>query len=82
MTTRFDDDAAGAGPAADDPLAVVLRPPSAYLAPPPGRYAEIRRAASRRRVLRTATGVGAACLAAALVAVPLYLVRPVAPAPR
>ena len=50
----------------DDPLAVILRPASGYLAPPPGGYEAIRRDASRRRVLRAAAGVGLSCVAAAL----------------
>ncbi|MET9832170.1 hypothetical protein ABZ078_23370 [Streptomyces sp. NPDC006385] len=76
MTTRFDDEE-GLESAADDPLAVILRPPSAeHLAAPPGRYEAIRRTASRRRLLRTAAGLGATCAVAALVAVPLYFARP------
>ncbi|MGI5376875.1 hypothetical protein ACQEV2_22020 [Streptomyces sp. CA-251387] len=80
MTTRFDDDPDGTGPAPDDPLAVILRPSSAYLAPPPGHYEAIRRKASRRRLLRTAAGLGATCAVAALIAVPLYFTRPDGPA--
>ncbi|EHN77883.1 hypothetical protein SMCF_2586, partial [Streptomyces coelicoflavus ZG0656] len=38
----------------DDPLLVVLRPDAEFLGPPPGRYEAIRRAASRRRLLRAA----------------------------
>ncbi|MEU0009296.1 hypothetical protein ABZ079_34910 [Streptomyces sp. NPDC006314] len=55
----------------DDPLAVIMRPPSEHLAPPPGRYDEIRRGAARRRILRAAVGAGATCAVAALLAVPL-----------
>ncbi|MER6848030.1 hypothetical protein ABT333_09575, partial [Streptomyces flaveolus] len=59
MTTRFEDDPDGPEPAYDDPhdpLLVVLRPGSDFLGPPPGRYEAIRRAASRRRLLRAAAG--------------------------
>ncbi|MFE0251369.1 hypothetical protein [Streptomyces sp. NPDC059010] len=89
MTRRYDEEGGGAerldGPEGrldgpefgpDDPLAVILRLPSGYLAPPPGHYDAIRRRASRRRLLRTAAGVGATCAVAALIAVPLYLARP------
>ncbi|MFF4489008.1 hypothetical protein ACFY0F_21350 [Streptomyces sp. NPDC001544] len=55
----------------DDPLAVILRPSSGHLAPPPGRFEEIRRGAARRRLLRTAAGVGASCAVAAVLALPL-----------
>ncbi|MFD7699280.1 hypothetical protein [Streptomyces caelestis] len=56
----------------DDPLAVVLRPGSDHLGPPPGRFEEIRRGAARRRLVRAAVGVGAglACAVAALVVLP------------
>ncbi|MEU5596044.1 hypothetical protein [Streptomyces sp. NPDC020298] len=54
----------------DDPLAVILRPPSEHLAVPPGRFEEIRRTAGRRRVLRAAAGVGASCAVAAVLALP------------
>ncbi|MGW3728216.1 hypothetical protein [Streptomyces sp. NPDC000851] len=76
MTTRFDD-----GPEfdPDDPLAVLLRPPSDHLGPPPGRYEAIRRAATRRRLLRTAAGVGVSCAVAALIALPLHLATPETP---
>ncbi|MFI1441989.1 hypothetical protein [Streptomyces fructofermentans] len=76
MTTRFDE-----GPEfePDDPLAVILRPPSDYLGPPPGRYEAIRRAAVRRRVLRVAVGAGLTCAAAFLVALPLQVTTPEAP---
>ncbi|WP_406173972.1 hypothetical protein [Streptomyces sp. NBC_00996] len=57
----------------DDPLAVILRPSSDYLGPPAGRYEAIRRGAARRRLLRTAVGVGLSCAVAALVALPLRL---------
>ncbi|MER6540746.1 hypothetical protein ABT215_44845, partial [Streptomyces sp900105755] len=59
MTTRFDDEPEFDGP--DDPLAVILRPPAAHLGPPPGRYEQIRRAAGRRRLVRTAAGAGVTC---------------------
>ncbi|MGV9645734.1 hypothetical protein ACWDSB_31550, partial [Streptomyces sp. NPDC003514] len=53
MTTRIDgDEPDGRALADDDPLVVVLRPPSEHLAPPPGRYEAIRRRASRRRLAR------------------------------
>ncbi|WP_234534342.1 hypothetical protein [Streptomyces shenzhenensis] len=71
MITRFDDEPEFDGP--DDPLAVILRPPSAHLGPPPGRYEEIRRAASRRRLVRAAAGAGVTCAVAVLVALPLHL---------
>ncbi|MES4904745.1 MULTISPECIES: hypothetical protein [unclassified Streptomyces] len=71
MTTRLDD---GPEYEPDDPLAVILRPTTDHLSPPPGRYEAIRRTAARRRLLRTAAGVGLACAAAALVALPLNLV--------
>ncbi|MDL5206058.1 hypothetical protein QQS16_39535 [Streptomyces sp. ALI-76-A] len=64
----------------DDPLAVILRPASDYLGPPPGRYEAIRRGAARRRLLRAAAGIGLSCAAAALIVVPLRLSAPQAPA--
>ena len=64
----------------DDPLAVILRPTSDYLGPPPGRYEAIRRGATRRRLLRTAAGVGLSCaFVTALVALPLHLTTPETP---
>ncbi|MGW0827541.1 hypothetical protein [Streptomyces sp. NPDC002845] len=81
MTTRFDDGPDGPEFDPDDPLAVILRPTSAHLGPPPGRYEAIRRTASRRRLLRAAaTGVGMVCAVAALIALPLHLTTPDAPA--
>jgi hypothetical protein len=71
LTTRLDD---GPEYEPDDPLTVILRPTADHLSPPPGRYETIRRSAARRRILRTATGVGLACAAVALVALPLNLV--------
>ncbi|MEV0778987.1 hypothetical protein [Streptomyces sp. NPDC050428] len=70
MTTRADD-----GPEFDpgDPLAVLLRPTSDSLGPPPRRYEAIRRNAARRRLLRAAAGVGLTCAAAALIALPFHL---------
>ncbi|MFF8927201.1 hypothetical protein ACF1AO_08040 [Streptomyces longwoodensis] len=62
---RLDDDL-GFGP--DDELAVILRPVSDHLGPPPGRYEAVRRAASRRRLVRTAAGAGLTCAVAALTA--------------
>lgn len=55
----------------DDPLAVVLRPTSDYLGPPPGRFEAIRRGAARRRRARAVAGVALTCAVAALVALPL-----------
>ncbi|MGW4866547.1 hypothetical protein [Streptomyces chartreusis] len=85
MTTRFDeDDVDGPEFAPDDPLAVILRPPADHLAPPPGHYETLRRKASRRRLLRTATGVGVTCAVALLVALPFTTSRsdgPANPAP-
>lgn len=63
----------------DDPLAVILRPASDYLGPPAGRYEAIRRGAARRRLLRTAVGVGSVCAVAALVALPVRLSTSQAP---
>ncbi|MFJ2260074.1 hypothetical protein ACIOKD_17305 [Streptomyces sp. NPDC087844] len=66
----------------DDPLAVILRPASDYLGPPPGRYEAIRRGAARRRLLRAAAGAGLLCAVTALVALPVRLAapdRPVSP---
>ena len=57
----------------EDPLTVLLRPPAEYLGAPPGRYEEIRRGASRRRLLRAAAGAALTCGVAALVALPLHL---------
>ncbi|MET9964529.1 hypothetical protein ABZZ80_01020 [Streptomyces sp. NPDC006356] len=76
MTTRFDDEADDPELAPDDPLAVILAPPSDYLAPPPGSYDTIRRRANRRRLVRTAIGAGATCAVALLVALPLHLATP------
>lgn len=70
MTTHPDD---GPEPEHGDPLAILLRPTSDRLVPPPDRYETIRRSAARRRLLRTAAGVGLSCAAAALVALPLHL---------
>ncbi|MFF0187844.1 hypothetical protein [Streptomyces sp. NPDC005244] len=55
----------------DDPLAVIMRPPSDLLGPPAGRYEAIRRGAARRRLLRASLGAGLACAVAVLVALPL-----------
>jgi hypothetical protein len=60
----------------DDPLAVILRPASDYLGPPPGRFEEIRRGAARRRLVRAAVGVGLTCAVAALVVLPLQSSTP------
>ncbi|MEU8653948.1 hypothetical protein [Streptomyces sp. NPDC048737] len=64
----------------DDPLTVILRPPSGHLAPPPGHYEAVRRGAVRRRLLRTAVGVGATCAVATLVVLPLRSGGPDGPA--
>ncbi|MFF9018542.1 hypothetical protein ACF09C_36975 [Streptomyces sp. NPDC014870] len=70
MITRSDD-SPGLDP--DDPVAVLLRPTSDHLLPPPGRFEEIRRGAARRRRLRAAaTGLGVS-FAAALIVLPLHL---------
>ncbi|MFE6823944.1 hypothetical protein [Streptomyces sp. NPDC057690] len=64
----------------DDPLTVILGPVPGHLGPPPGRYEEIRRGAVRRRLLRTAAGVGATCgIAALAVLLPLHLTASDAP---
>ncbi|MFF1682328.1 hypothetical protein ACFVYG_40570 [Streptomyces sp. NPDC058256] len=63
----------------DDPLAVILRPASDYLGPPPGRYEAIRRGAARRRLLRAAAGVGLSCAVAAIVTLPIVLATPETP---
>jgi hypothetical protein len=65
----YDDDGPDFEP--DEPLAVIMRPPAKHLAPPPGRYEEIRRGAARRRILRAAVTAGATCTVAALLAIPL-----------
>ncbi|MCQ8834300.1 hypothetical protein NQU54_35920 [Streptomyces samsunensis] len=67
-------------PSPEDPLAVILRPTSDHLGPPPGRYEAIRRAAARRKLLRTAAGVGVSCAVAALIALPLRMTAPETPA--
>ncbi|NUP40778.1 MAG: hypothetical protein HOY76_28120 [Streptomyces sp.] len=64
----------------EDPLTVLLRPPAEYLGAPPGRYEEIRRGASRRRLLRAAAGAALTCGVAALVLLPLHLTAPEGPA--
>nr|WP_244189681.1 hypothetical protein [Streptomyces incarnatus] len=76
MTTRLDDGEEYHEFAPDDPLAVILRPTPDHLGAPPGRYEAIRRAATRRRLLRAAAGVGASCALAALLALPLTAHRP------
>ncbi|WP_326720388.1 hypothetical protein OHT59_13520 [Streptomyces sp. NBC_00243] len=63
----------------DDPLAVILRPASDYLGPPPGRYEAIRRGAARRRLLRAAAGIGLSCAVAAIVTLPIVLATPEVP---
>lgn len=81
MITPADDFDDGPDLDPDDPLTVILRPPAGHLGPPPGRYEEIRRGAVRRRTLRTAAGVGAACAVAVFaVLLPLRLTASDAPA--
>lgn len=81
MITPADDFDDGPDLDPDDPLTVILRPASGHLGPPPGRYEEIRRGAVRRRLLRTAAGVGATCgIAALAVLLPLRLTASEAPA--
>ncbi|MFI6703884.1 hypothetical protein ACIBJC_33940 [Streptomyces sp. NPDC050509] len=63
----------------DDPLAVILRPSSDHLGPPPGRYEAIRRTAARRRLLRAAVGVGVSCAVVTLAVLPLRFSEEVAP---
>ncbi|MEE1798680.1 hypothetical protein PUR57_08340 [Streptomyces sp. JV176] len=63
----------------DDPLAVILRPSSDHLGPPPGRYEAIRRTAARRRLLRAAVGVGVSCAVVTLAVLPLSFSEEVAP---
>ena len=52
----------------DDELAVLLRPGAFVLAPPPGAFRQIRRRASRRRLVRAVAtaGAGAAMTATAI----------------
>jgi hypothetical protein len=78
LTTRSDE---GPDFEPDDPLAVILRPDSDVLGAPPGRYGAVRRGAARRRLRRTAAGVGLSCAVAALVALPFHLAAPERPAP-
>ncbi|MFE4912977.1 hypothetical protein ACFRCX_15745 [Streptomyces sp. NPDC056652] len=77
MTTRFDD-----GPEfePDDPFTVLLRPSFDNLGPPAGRYEAVRRAAVRRRRLRTAARAGVVCVVAALIVLPVRLTAPGPPA--
>ncbi|MEU4660044.1 hypothetical protein AB0G32_39985, partial [Streptomyces sp. NPDC023723] len=56
MITRVDEGGEGPESDADDPFLVVLRPAPGYLSAPPGRYEQVRRAASRRRLLRMLAG--------------------------
>ncbi|MGW2615790.1 hypothetical protein [Streptomyces sp. NPDC001500] len=81
MITPADDFDDGPDLDPDDPLTVVLRPPVGHLGPPPGRYEQIRRGAFRRRALRTAAGVGAACAVTVLaVLLPMRLTSSGTPA--
>ncbi|WP_406270413.1 hypothetical protein OH779_30435 [Actinacidiphila glaucinigra] len=57
----------------DPELSALLGPGTVLLGPPPGRFREVRRAAARRRLLRTAAGAGVSLAVAAVVAVPLHL---------
>ncbi|WP_329414137.1 hypothetical protein OG802_25895 [Streptomyces sp. NBC_00704] len=80
MITPADDFDDGPDLDPDDPLTVILRPPAGHLGPPPGRYEQIRRGATRRRTLRAA-GVGAACAVTVLaVLLPLRSASSDAPA--
>ncbi|WP_206319758.1 hypothetical protein [Streptomyces zingiberis] len=76
MTTRFDDEREFG---ADDPLAVLLRPPADPLTPPPGHFETVRRSASRRRLLRTAAVTAVTCAVGLLAVVPVRLMTPEAP---
>lgn len=82
MITPDDDFDDGPYRDADDPLTVLLRPPSGHLGPPAGRYEEIRRRAGRRRLWRTAAGAGAAVAVAvaAFSLLPAHLTAPGPPA--
>ncbi|WP_406006507.1 hypothetical protein OG440_10070 [Streptomyces sp. NBC_00637] len=81
MITSADDFDDGPDLDPDDPLTVILGPVPGHLGPPPGRYEEIRRGAIRRRLLRTAAGVGATCgIAALAVLLPLHLTASDTPA--
>jgi hypothetical protein len=64
----------------DDPLAIILRPSSDRLGPPPGQYEAVRRGAARRRLLRAAAGVGLSCAVAVVVALPFRLAATQEPA--
>ncbi|MFD5077054.1 hypothetical protein [Streptomyces sp. NPDC058371] len=64
----------------DDPLAIILRPSSDRLGPPPGQYEAVRRGAARRRLLRAAAGVGLSCAVAVVVALPFRLAASQEPA--
>lgn len=57
----------------DPALDALLHPAPILLGPPPGRFREVRRAAARRKLLRTAAGAGVSLAVAAIVAVPLQL---------
>ncbi|MFF7360086.1 hypothetical protein [Streptomyces sp. NPDC008125] len=70
MTTRVDEEPEFG---ADDPLAVILRPGHDRLAPPPGRYEELRRGAAGRRYRRGAAVLGMACAVAGLAVLPFRL---------
>ncbi|MFD5266021.1 hypothetical protein [Streptomyces sp. NPDC058335] len=80
MITHADDAGDGTDRTPDDPLTVILRPPSGHLAPPPGHYEAVRRGAVRRRLLRTTVGVGVTCAVATLAVLPLRLGGSEAPA--
>ncbi|MEV6010807.1 hypothetical protein AB0M29_28820 [Streptomyces sp. NPDC051976] len=64
----------------DDPLTVLLRPTPEYASAPDGRYSTLRRRAARRRLLRTAAGIGVSCAVAAIIALPVHLKSAQAPA--
>ncbi|MFF7212495.1 hypothetical protein ACFZAU_18450 [Streptomyces sp. NPDC008238] len=71
----------GPGEERDAELDALLGPGTVLLGPPPGRFREVRRAAVRRKLLRTAAGAGVSLAVAAVVAVPLHLMSAPAQGP-